>query len=38
MRDSNKRVGEWLARNKWYIAGAIALLFFIVYMTDRFAG
>ena len=36
MRESNRRVGEWLARNKWYIVGVIVALVAVMYLTDRF--
>lgn len=32
----NKRVGNWLARNKWWIVGAIVVIAGVMYLTDRF--
>lgn len=34
----NKRIGDWIKRNKWWIVFAVVLLAGLTYVADRFGG
>ena len=30
----NKRIGEWLARNKWYLVAVVVAVVAVAYLTN----